>query len=154
MNQLRRTLLPAICFSLTVSMAMADDVPGIKDGNRLTQEVAGKVKDISTPDLQRAIAKIPDLVLIDIRMPDEIESMGGAIKAPQNVNIPRGWLEFRVTNYARSKDTPIVVYCGGNIRSVLAAHTLQQMGYTNVKNYADGFIGWKQKGLPVKQQDK
>jgi len=67
----------------------------------------------------------------------------------KNVNIPRGWLEFRVTNHARSKDTPIVVYCGGNIRSPLAAHTLQQMGYTHVKNYADGFISWRRRGLPV-----
>lgn len=150
----RLAVLLSICFAVTASVVVADDVPGIKDGDRLTRDVAGKVRDISTPDLQRAIEKIPDLVLIDIRMPSEIESMGGAIKAPQNVNIPRGWLEFRVTNTARSKDTPIVVYCGGNIRSVLAAHTLQQMGYTNVKNYADGFFGWKQKGLPVKQQDK
>jgi rhodanese-related sulfurtransferase len=154
MSHQRLTVILSICFAVTASIAVADDIPGIKDGNRLTQEVAGKVKDISTPDLQRAIEKIPDLVLIDIRMPSEIESMGGAIKAPQNVNIPRGWLEFRATNYARSKDTPIVVYCGGNIRSILAAHTLQQMGYTNVKNYADGFIGWNQKRLPVKQPDK
>ena len=41
------------------------------------------------------------------------------------------------------------MYCGGNIRSILAAHTLQQMGYTNVKNYSDGFIGWQRQGLPV-----
>ena len=149
MSHQRLTVILSICFAVTASIAVADDMPGIKDGNRLTQEVAGKVKDISTPDLQRAIEKIPDLVLIDIRMPSEIESMGGAIQAPQNVNIPRGWLEFRATNYARSKDTPIVVYCGGNIRSILAAHTLQQMGYTHVKNYADGFIGWKKQGLPV-----
>lgn len=154
MHKQQLAVFLSICLTVSVSTVVADDVPGIKDGNRLTQDVAGKVKDISTPDLQRAIEKVPDLVLIDIRMPGEIESMGGAIKAPQNVNIPRGWLEFRVTNYARSKDTPIVVYCGGNIRSVLAAHTLQQMGYTKVKNYADGFFGWKQKGLPVKQPDK
>jgi rhodanese-related sulfurtransferase len=154
MRHQRLTVLLSIFFAVTASVAVADDVPGIKDGNRLTQDVAGTVRDISTKDLQRAIEKIPDLVLIDIRMPSEIESMGGAIQAPQNVNIPRGWLEFRVTNYARSKDTPIVVYCGGNIRSILAAHTLQQMGYTNVKNYADGFFGWKEKGLAVKQQDK
>ena len=154
MSHQRLAVFLSICFAVTASIVVADDVPGIKDGDRMTRDVAGKVKDISTPDLQRTIEKIPDLVLIDIRMPSEIESMGGAIKAPQNVNIPRGWLEFRVTNYARSKDTPIVVYCGGNIRSVLAAHTLKQMGYTNVKNYADGFIGWKQKGLPVKRGDK
>ncbi len=124
-------------------------VPGIKDGAQLTREIASTVQDISTEALRREIDTNPELLLIDIRMPGEVMGMGGAIKATQNVNIPRGWLEFQVTGHTPSKDTPIVVYCGGNIRSPLAAHTLKQMGYTNVRNYADGFLGWKQRGLPV-----
>ena len=139
----------SIFLTATLAGTAHADVQGIKDGAQMTREVAAKVPNISTKDLQNEISRNPDLVLIDIRMPDEIKSMGGAIKAPQNVNIPRGWLEFRAAGHAQSKDTPIVVYCGGNIRSILAAHTLQQMGYTNVKNYADGFIGWKRQGLPV-----
>jgi len=154
MSYPRLAVVLAICLAASVSVVVHADIPGIKDGKRLTQDIAGKVRDISTPDLQRAIEQTPDLVLIDIRMPSEIESMGGAIQAKQNVTIPRGWLEFRVTGYTQSKDVPIVVYCGGNIRSPLAAHTLMQMGYTNVKNYADGFIGWKRQGLPVKRPDK
>ena len=90
-----------------------------------------------------------DMVLVDIRLPSEITSMGGAIKAQQNINIPRGWLEYRITRVALSKDTPIVVYCGAGIRSPLAADTLQKMGYTNVKNYSAGFIGWRKAKLPI-----
>ncbi|MHB1084375.1 MAG: rhodanese-like domain-containing protein [Thiobacillus sp.] len=148
-----RNQKPAFFVSIFLAATLAGtahaEVKGIKDGAQMTREVAAQVPNISTKDLQNEIARNPELVLIDIRMPDEIKSMGGAIKAPQNVNIPRGWLEFRVTGHAQSKNTPIVVYCGGNIHSILAAHTLQQMGYTNVKNYADGFIGWKTQGLPV-----
>ncbi len=145
----RSRLARLLCLAASLTATASADVTGIKDGDRLTREIAPKVRDISTDDLRRAITHNPDLVLIDIRLPGEIEAMGGAIQAPQNVNIPRGWLEFRVTNYAKRKDTPIVVYCGANIRSPLAAYTLQQMGYSNVKNYADGFIGWKKQGLPV-----
>ncbi len=141
-------LLLAASLALAPAIAPAD-ATGIKDGAQMTREIAAQVRDISTQELKREIERNPDLVLIDIRTPGEVEGMGGAIKAPQNVNIPRGWLEFRVTGHARRKDTPIVEYCGGNIRSPLAAHTLQQMGYTNVRNYADGFIGWRKLGLPV-----
>lgn len=141
-------LLFATGLALFPSLALAG-TPGIKDGEQLTREIAAQVHDISTPELKHELAHNPDLVLIDIRMPGEVAGMGGAIKAPQNVNIPRGWLEFRVTAHARSKDTPIVVYCGANIRSPLAAYTLQQMGYTHVRNYADGFLGWRKQGLPV-----
>ncbi len=91
-----------------------------------------------------------DMVLIDIRTAEEIQNMDGKIDAAQNVNIPRGWLEFRVQRVALSKDTPIVVYCGGGLRSPLAAETLQNMGYSNVKNYAEGFFGWKKAALPIK----
>lgn len=149
MHNPRLAFILSICLAAPLAGTAQAEVVGIKDGAQLTREVAAKVRNISTQELQNEIAHNPELVLIDIRMPDEIQSMGGAIKAPQNVNIPRGWLEFRVTGHALSKDTPIVVYCGGNIRSPLAAYTLQQMGYTNVKNYADGFIGWKRQGLPV-----
>lgn len=138
-----------LCITPALSQPAWADVPGIKDGEQMTREIAAQVRNISTQELRREIERNPDLVLIDVRTPGEVEAMGGAIKAPQNVNIARGWLEFRVTQHARSKDTPIVVYCGANIRSPLAAHTLKQMGYTNVRNYADGFIGWRKQGLPV-----
>ena len=90
-----------------------------------------------------------DMVLIDIRTSDEIRSMGSAIKAKQNVNIVRGWLEYRIQRVAISKDTPIVVYCGAGLRSPFAAETLQKMGYNNVKNYSEGYFGWKKAGLPI-----
>lgn len=121
----------------------------LKDGNDLVAEIASKITNIDTNSLQKEIETNPDLVLVDIRTFGEIRSMGGAIDAPQNANIPRGWLEFRIKNLVENHDTPIVVYCGGNIRSPLAAHSLVQLGYTNVKNYADGFLGWKKQDLPV-----
>jgi rhodanese-related sulfurtransferase len=151
MHKRRFALALALALGLTAVPpgAAGAEAPGIKDGERLTEEIAASVANISTEDLRLEVERNPDLVLIDIRTPTEVEAMGGAIKAPQNVNIPRGWLEFRVTQHARSPQTPIVVYCGANIRSPLAAYTLQQMGYTHVRNYADGFIGWKGQGLPV-----
>ena len=149
MNNPRLVFILTLILTAPLAGITHAEVTGVRDGAQLTREVDAKVRDISTQDLRREIEKTPQLVLIDIRMPDEIQSMGGAIKSPQNVNIPRGWLEFHVTRHAQNKNTPIVVYCGGNIRSILAAHTLQQMGYTNVKNYPDGFIGWKRQGLPV-----
>lgn len=127
----------------------AVEVSGIKSGAELARAVTAQVATIDSATLQREIAQNPELVLIDVRLPGEIMAQGGQIKATQNVNIPRGWLEFRVMRHTPSKDTPIVVYCGGNIRSVLAAHTLQQMGYTQVRNYVDGFLGWKAQNLPI-----
>ncbi len=146
-----RVLGAILILSVAIIPTVQADVAGIKGGKQLQAEVSKHVKNISTVELKKLLADDPEVALIDIRLPSEIKSMGGAIKAQQNVNIPRGWLEWRVTNVALDKDTPIVVYCGANVRSPLAADTLMKMGYTNVKNYADGYIGWKRAGLPTAQ---
>ena len=124
-------------------------VPGITTGEQLQAAAEKRTKTISTADLKKALDEDLDMVLVDVRLPSEITAMGGSIKAQQNVNIPRGWLEYRITRVALSKDTPIVVYCGAGIRTPLAADTLQKMGYTNVRNYSAGYIGWKRAGLPI-----
>ena len=46
-----------------------------------------------------------------------------------------------------------MVYDDFNQRSPLAADTLKKLGYSKVKNYAEGFYKWKQAGLPVKYDD-
>ncbi len=142
-------LLSITVVAIGLSSITRAEVAGIKSGGQMVKEVAASVKNITTADLKKEIETNPDLVLVDIRTYGEIRSMGGVIDATQNVNIPRGWLEFRIDKHAQSKDTPIVVYCGGNIRSPLAADTLSKMGYTDVRNYSDGFLGWRKSGQAV-----
>ena len=143
-------LLQALFMALLLAPAIAQaEVAGITTGAQLQTEAEKRTKIISTKDLKKALDEDLEMVLIDVRLPTEIKNMGGAIKAPQNRNIPRGWLEYRITNIALSKDTPIVVYCGAGVRTPLAADTLQKMGYTNVKNYSVGYIAWKKAGLPT-----
>lgn len=127
------------------------DIPGIKTGAQLQAEAEKRTTVISTDDLKKALDTDLDMVLVDVRTPSEVSQLGGSIKASQNVNIPRGWLEYRITRVALSKDTPIVLYCGGGVRTPMAADTLQKMGYTNVKNYSAGFLGWKNAGLPIQK---
>lgn len=126
------------------------EVAGIPGGFQLQAEAEKRTQKINTADLKKMLDDELDMILIDIRTATEIQMMDGKIDAPQNVNIPRGWLEFRVQRVALSKDIPIVVYCGGGLRSPLAAETLQNMGYSNVKNYSEGFFGWQKAELPVK----
>lgn len=50
-----------------------------------------------------------------------------------------------------SKDAPVVTYCGSvtcSLSPKMAKH-LQSLGYTNVREYPEGFSGWKAAGKPV-----
>lgn len=116
---------------------------------------AVSINNLDTQSFLDLIEQQPDLVVMDVRLPEELATLGGSIDSGRrDVVLSRGWLEFRVGEVIRDFDTPIVVYCGTNLRSPLAAETLQRMGYTQVWNYADGFFAWRDAGLAVRLTDQ
>lgn len=72
-----------------------------------------------------------DLVLIDVREPGEFEEN----PVPGAVNIPRGFLEFKICETCPEDHAPILLHCRTGGRAVLAAKTLAEMGYRNVAAY-------------------
>jgi molybdopterin/thiamine biosynthesis adenylyltransferase/rhodanese-related sulfurtransferase len=114
----------------------------------LLRELRGKTSEIEPPVLDAALrdaGKRP--ALIDVREPDE--HAGGMI--PGTVHIPRGFLELRIERNVPDRGTPVVLYCQSGTRSVLAARSLAELGYTQVSSLAGGFTGWKRAGLPWQQ---
>ncbi len=123
-------------------------------GEDWLQQLEGRIQHVDTAKLSALIEKTPSLEFLDVRTPDEAARSGGIISAGKRThNIVRGWLEFQVRDAIPDLSTPIVVYCGTNRRSPLAADTLQRIGYTHVYNYQDGFGAWQQANLPVKRSD-
>ena len=117
------------------------------------EQVRARIDNINTQELKQLLAADPNTLLIDVRTVREADLMGGTIRTKRNIIIPRGWLEYRIKDAAPQLDTPIVVFCGTNTRSPFAADTLTRLGYTNVKNYADGFPAWQKAGLPIETSD-
>ena len=93
-------------------------------------------------------------MVIDVRMPAELNLLGGHIEATHFFNLTRRWLEFQIESLVPDRTTPIVVYCGVNQRSPLAADTLMRIGYREVYNLADGYSKWRQSGHPVRYFDR
>lgn len=81
--------------------------------------------------------------LLDVR--EKYEWDEGHI--PRARHVPRGYLELRIENAVPDKSTPVLLYCAGGTRSVLAARTLQDMGYQDVQSLKGGFTAWKDAGL-------
>lgn len=102
----------------------------------------GIKSEISEIDAEGVKALPEDVVVIDVR--EQNEYVQGYI--PGAHWIPRGFLEQRIENQVRQRDTPIVLYCAGGTRSALAAKTLFELGYTNVKSMKGGFGAWKRSG--------
>jgi molybdopterin/thiamine biosynthesis adenylyltransferase/rhodanese-related sulfurtransferase len=88
-----------------------------------------------------------DLVLVDVR--EKHEWNEGYI--PGALHVPRGYLELQIEEAVPDKTKPVVLYCAGGVRSLMAGATLKQMGYQNVISMAGGFGQWRARGYEVAQ---
>jgi len=141
-----------LIFSL-IALYGSGTAVALQTATDLLEQTRDRIVNIDTLALEAQLETRPDTVMIDVRTPQELLLRGGMIDAPRTYNVPRGWLEFRIADLVPDPDTPIVVYCGRNERSPLAAAMLMDMGYRNVSNYADGFFAWRDGGLPVEAPD-
>ena len=103
-----------------------------------------RVREVSPEAVSERLGRGGDgRLLLDVRDREEVDQ--GLI--PGAVHISKGNLEMQVEGRIPDRDTPITLYCAGGNRSLLAARTLQEMGYTDVESMAGGFGGWKQRGF-------
>jgi molybdopterin/thiamine biosynthesis adenylyltransferase/rhodanese-related sulfurtransferase len=112
--------------------------------DQLLADAKTKVEELTPADIQKRLDNGSSPRLIDVR--EKYEWDEGHI--PTASHVPRGYLELRIENAVPNKSEPIVLYCAGGTRSLLAARTLQDMGYTDVHSMRGGFTAWKDIGLP------
>ena len=84
-------------------------------------------------------------VVLDVR--EDSEWVNGHL--PGAHHLGRGILERDIENAIHEKNSSIVLYSSGGLRSTLAADNLQRMGYRNVVTLEGGWHGWTARGLPT-----
>jgi rhodanese-related sulfurtransferase len=99
-----------------------------------------------------ALAGRDDVLLVDIR---DIRELARDGRVPGAFHAPRGMLEFWIdpaSPYFKpvfGEDKRFVFFCGGGLRSALAAKTAQDMGLKPVAHVLGGFKAWTEAGGPV-----
>lgn len=88
-----------------------------------------------------------DVVLVDVR--EKHEWNEGYI--PGAIHVPRGFLELQVEEAVPDKSKKVVLYCAGGVRSLIAAKTLQEMGYQDAISMSGGYGQWKGSGYQFVQ---
>jgi rhodanese-related sulfurtransferase len=114
----------------------------------LVEAAKAEIEELSA---QEAIALVgrPDIKLVDLRDPREVEREG---RVPGAFHCPRGMLEFWIdpeSPYYKEvfgTDAKFVFFCAGGMRSALATKTAQDMGLKPVAHLAGGFKAWREAG--------
>lgn len=124
---------------------------GYKD---LLARADAAVKSYETSEVT-ALIDNPDVVLIDIRDPRELERAG---MIPGAHHAPRGMLEFWIDPdcpYHKeyfAEDKEFVFYCASGWRSLLAAEVAQEMGL-RCASLRGGFGDYQRAGHPIQQRE-
>ncbi|MDP2243377.1 rhodanese-like domain-containing protein [Pseudomonas sp.] len=110
----------------------------MKSAHDLVTEAKTHITEIDLDTAEAAIREAD--VVLDVREADEFHA--GHI--PGAVNVPRGLLEFKLSNTPElsARDLKIVLYCKTSGRAALAACSLHDMGYLQVQSIEGGFDAW------------
>ena len=111
------------------------------------------IREIMPWDLEERLQENPALLIVDVREPAEFDAM----HIRGSINVPRGILESAcewdyeetIPELVQAREREVVVVCRSGYRSVLAAHSMQVLGYENVASLQTGLRGWKDYDQPL-----
>jgi molybdopterin/thiamine biosynthesis adenylyltransferase/rhodanese-related sulfurtransferase len=113
-----------------------------KTFKQLMDEARKDVKELTVQETKDLLERNGNHLLLDVREKDEFRE--GHLEGA--VSLPRGFLELKVETTVPEKSTPIIAYCAGGVRSLLAAKQLKEMGYQDVISMSGGYGAWKNAG--------
>lgn len=113
-----------------------------KTYKELMDEARETIPELTIDEVKERTERGEDWAVLDVREREEYREghLEGAIP------LPRGFLEMRVEETLPDKTRPIIAYCAGGVRSLIAARTMQEMGYENVSSMSGGYTAWKNAG--------
>ncbi|HET7831235.1 MAG TPA: molybdopterin-synthase adenylyltransferase MoeB [Candidatus Limnocylindrales bacterium] len=108
----------------------------------LLREARSRIREVSATETD-ALRQRGNVAVIDVREATEWDQ--GHV--PGATHVSKSYLEQQIEAAVPDRDTPVILYCAGGVRSLFAAETLADMGYTDVASMAGGFQAWKSNGL-------
>lgn len=118
----------------------------------LTPEVQGGT--LTAPDAF-AMVQSGDLILIDIRRPDEWAATGSPEGAVQLDMRRPDFNDALAALRTDQPETPVAVICMRGVRSARLTNRLIEAGFTDIRDIPEGMLGsaagpgWIRRGLPI-----
>jgi len=123
----------------------------------LIEECKQHVNEVFPWDVEDMMEANPEILVVDVREPYEYDGM----HVKDSIMAPRGILETcveydfdeTIPQLAAGRDKEVLVICRSGNRSLLAARTMQLMGFENVHSLKTGLRGWNESDLPLFDKD-
>jgi molybdopterin/thiamine biosynthesis adenylyltransferase/rhodanese-related sulfurtransferase len=110
----------------------------------LLREARASVREVTPDEVELIRDQAPATHVIDVREASEWDQ--GHL--PGAVHISKSYIEQQIEGAVPDREAPVILYCAGGVRSLFAAKTLQELGYSDVASMSGGFQQWKSQGRP------
>ncbi|HEX3376443.1 MAG TPA: rhodanese-like domain-containing protein [Candidatus Acidoferrales bacterium] len=111
----------------------------------IVSDAKTRVKEMNFQEVKQKMDAGEKFTLVDVR--EDNEWARGHISGA--VHLSKGIIERDIETAIPDKSAPLVLYCGGGLRSALAADNLRKMGYTNCISMDGGWRSWTGAGFPT-----
>lgn len=137
-KNIQRIIFVSFIFSLFLIHAVyAGDVY-----KKIPVDSEGSYYSIGPSGLKKMLEK-KDFLFINVHIPYEGEIEGTDLFIPYNE------IQKNLNKLPADKSEKIVLYCRSDRMSVIAAHTLVTLGYSNIWSLEGGMVAWKKIGFPL-----
>jgi molybdopterin/thiamine biosynthesis adenylyltransferase/rhodanese-related sulfurtransferase len=109
----------------------------------LLRRLKAEIGEVAPEDVHEKLSQGRKPRILDVREQDEVAQ--GML--PGADHLARAHFESRVEDVLPDKDAEVVIYCATGVRSVFAAKTLSELGYSNVTSMSGGFSRWRDLGF-------
>ncbi|WP_028331075.1 rhodanese-like domain-containing protein [Brachyspira alvinipulli] len=96
-----------------------------------TKESAASYKNLTVDEVVTLWKSNPDIILIDVRTPDEIKETG-AIEGATNIDFKAPDFKENVSSLDKSRE--YIIFCRSGNRSGQASQIMADLGFTNINN--------------------
>lgn len=110
-------------------------------------ETKPAVKNIKVADAAKLLAERKEVVVLDVRTPEEFKD--GHLKGAVNLNIQSPTFKEDVAKLDKSKT--YLVNCAAGGRSTRACNAMGDLGFKDALNLEGGFKAWSAAGQPVEK---
>jgi rhodanese-related sulfurtransferase len=137
----------AVCLWVSGGASAQNDPPAV---SQLVATAKAQIKTIDMATFKAALDKDAVGLLIDVREPGEYADRF----IPGAINLPRGVIELKIWPYVGFPDKTdmskkITLYCGSGTRCILAAKSLQDLGFSDVTAVDMRLDEWAKAGYPL-----
>ena len=97
-----------------------------------------KIENIKAMEAAKILEKNPDMMVLDIRTPEEFNS--GHIPKSINIDYNAENFELEIKKLDRSK--PYLMHCRSGFRSTAALDIFRKLKFYHIIHIDDGILGW------------